>query len=766
MSSIAIDEFKYVECKDINILIEELNKYIFNKELIAEVYQAYFYAENKHKNQIRKSGDPFIYHPLSTAYYLAQWRMSPRTVIAGLLHDIIEDTPVIFEEIEQLFGTDIANIVESVTKTSFFAKENREQMKSKYLRKLMLSMIRDIRVIIVKIADRMHNILTLNFMPPDKQYIIAKETLEIYSTIAHRIGMKIAKNLLEDYSFRYLNPEEYSRVSYLLDEDKIAREQMISEIIAAIKAKIDSQNTVEKYEIYGRSKSIYSIYRKMTMFGRSFSDINDILAIRIVTKKVDECYAVLGWIHQIYIPISGKFKDYIATPKNNLYQSLHTTIATKEGVIFEVQIRTYEMEETAMHGAAAHWKYKESEGDISIAEKQKEIDKKVDMFTRILNLEKLAIENEEIEYGSEMEKLETEMEETIKSDYITSLIYILTPEGQVITLPFGSTVLDFAYKIHTDIGDHTVGAKINGVFSPFNTTLESGEMVDVQTSSEIEPQEKWLKFVRTSTARKAIEKFLDFKRQNTIKKEEISKQKIIRKTKKEIDKYIIDNNLKWKINTQDEIQKKLNVLDYKNIDDFLLSIARDDFSIKEAVEFVFVDSPSEMSSQQLKDIKTRKYKSTSGRSDLQINDMNNLNATLAECCYPLPNEPIIAFMSKTKGIQVHLKECSNILNIKNIKNILKTKWIFEEIQKYDYKVRIKLITSTRPGLLQAVTQILTAQRVNIYEIKLSTSEEEMFANSIFGIEVRDVNHLKVILTSLKEVPGVKSVMRISTTDKL
>ncbi|WP_146637851.1 RelA/SpoT family protein [Spiroplasma clarkii] len=518
MSNKLNEEFHYIECRDVNLLLEEMRKYIHNETIIEEVRQAYLYAENKHEGQMRKSGDKFIIHPLSTAYYLAQWKMGPKTIIAGLLHDVIEDTPVTHEEIEQIFGTDVANIVESVTKVSFFTKENRAQMKAQYLRKLFISMIRDIRVIIVKIADRMHNMLTLKYMPPDKQKIIAKETLEIYSTIAHRIGMKTAKNLLEDWSFRYLNPEEYQRVSALLEEDIEAREQIIDEIISDIENKIKDSQKITKFEVYGRSKSFYSIYRKMTTFGKNFTDINDIIAVRIITENVDECYTVMGWVHQMYTPLSGRFKDYIATPKNNLYQSLHTTVANKDGIIFEVQIRTFNMEDIAMHGAAAHWKYKENEKNVSVEAKQKEIDEKVDMFTRIMNLEKLASEGEEVEYESGMDKLEAEIEETVKSDYLTSLIYVLTPDGQVVTLPFGSTVLDFAYKIHTEVGNHTVGAKINGVFSPFNTTLESGEMIEVQTSTEIEPQEKWLKFVRTSTAKKAIENFLADKSQKLSEK--------------------------------------------------------------------------------------------------------------------------------------------------------------------------------------------------------------------------------------------------------
>lgn len=761
MAKTLTEEFHYIECKDVNLLLHEMRKYINDEKIIDEVRHAYLYAENKHEGQMRKSGEAFIIHPLSTAYYLAQWKMGPKTIIAGLLHDVIEDTPVTRDEIEQIFGTDVANIVESVTKVSFFTKENRAQMKAKYLRKLFISMIRDIRVIIVKIADRMHNMLTLKYMKPEKQKIIAKETLDIYSTIAHRIGMKTAKNLLEDYSFRYLNPEEYNRVSALLEEDIEAREQIINEIIDSLDEKISNSDKLERFEVYGRSKTIYSIYRKMTLFGKNFTDINDIIAVRIITENIDECYTVMGWVHQMFTPLSGRFKDYIATPKNNLYQSLHTTVANKDGIIFEVQIRTFDMEDIAMHGAAAHWKYKAGEKNISVEEKQREIDEKVDMFTRIMNLEKLAAEGEEVEYESGMDKLEAEIEETVKSDYLTSLIYVLTPDGQVVTLPFGSTVLDFAYKIHSEVGNHTVGARVNGVFSPFNTTLESGEMIEVQTSTEIEPQEKWLKFVRTSTARRAIELYLAEKSQKVLREETISNQKLIRNTKREIDRYIIENDLKWKVNSLEEMKRKLLVLDYKNIDDFLLSIGKGDFSIKEAVEVVFIESTDEMNDDQILDIKTRKYKSTTSRGDIIINKIENLNSTLAECCYPLPLEPIAAFMSKAKGFQIHRSECINILNTKKVKNILEAVWSEQKVPNFTYKAKIRIITVVRPGVLQGIVQVLGSQRIEVVEAKLVTSEEELITRWTLIVEVKNSEHLNTAMTAINEVPGVETVVRAS-----
>ncbi|QHX36613.1 bifunctional (p)ppGpp synthetase/guanosine-3',5'-bis(diphosphate) 3'-pyrophosphohydrolase [Spiroplasma sp. BIUS-1] len=768
MSTLGIQdqEFNYVECRDVEILVAEMKKYIKNAKLIDEVKKAYYYAEEKHKDQKRKSGDPFIIHPLSTGYYLAQWRMGPKTIIAGLLHDVIEDTPVTFSEIEELYGVEVADIVEAVTKVSYFTKENREQMKANYLRKLFLSMIRDIRVIIVKIADRMHNLLTLEYMKPEKQKIIAKETLEIYSTIAHRIGMKTAKNILEDYSFEYLNPKEYSRVKSLLEEDKTSRKEIIDDIIEEINKKL-KDGGIKNAQVFGRSKTIYSIYRKLTQFGKSFSDINDILAIRIITDKQDDCYRILGWLHELFTPLSGRFKDYIATPKNNLYQSLHSTLASKDGIIFEVQIRTKEMDEIAENGAAAHWKYKEGEKTVDIAEKQKEIDLKVDMFTRLMNLEKLATESIEIDYKEESEKLDLSgevVEETFKSDYLSPMIYILTPDGSVVNLPFGSTVLDFAYKIHTEIGSKTVGAKINGVFSPYNTTLNSGEMVEIQTSKDTNPHEKWLRFVRTTTARRAIEDYLNAEKAKEAEKEKITNQKIIRNVKREIDRYIIANNLKWNVNSLDEIQKKLSVLDYKNIDEFLLSVGNGDFSVPEAVEIVYVSKQELKDIEVINDMKTRKYKSAKGRDDLRINGIEKVSCSLAQCCYPVPIEPVTSFMSKTKGIQVHRSDCLNITNIKKVKNLLETEWIEKKTNNKKYNVKIRISAYDRPGILLDIFTVFATQRVNLTEVKVISQEDDYTGKGSMIISVSDLDQLNIIIKTISEIPGVIAVARASSSE--
>lgn len=756
--------FNYVECRDSDVLMKEVKKYINNEKDVYEILEAYEFAETMHREQKRKSGDPFIIHPMSTAYYLAQWKMGPKTIIAGLLHDVIEDTPVTFSEIEERFGTEVANMVEAVTKVSYFAKENRAQMKAAYLKKLFLSMVRDVRVIIVKIADRMHNLLTLEFMTPEKQKVIAKETLEIYSSIAHRIGMKSAKNILEDYSFKILDPEEYERVIRLLEEDKETREKIIGEIIEQIDRSLRYERLLPNTAVFGRPKTIHSIYRKMSIFGKHFSDINDLLAVRVICDTVDECYSILGWIHQMFTPLSGRFKDYIATPKNNLYQSLHTTVVSKDGTIFEVQIRSWEMDEVAERGAAAHWKYKEGE-TMEIETVQKEVDQKIDMFNRLLSLEKIIVDEDENHDTAMAGEI---IEETVKQDFLTPSIFILTPDSSIITLPFGSTVIDFAYKIHSDVGNHAVGAKINGVFSPINAVLHSGEIVEIQTSKESKPNDKWLKFARTNTARRSIQKFLDEESKIEAEKEVISHQKIIRNAKREIDRYIIANNLKLEVNEGEEIEVKLKVLDYNTIDDFLLSVGKGDFTVSEAVKLVYIKTNDELDSETLNDVKTRKYRSEKGRKDLIINGTEHVACTLASCCYPLPKESIRAILHKSKGIMVHRDECDKLGNATNAKGVISALWHKKNRQKSGYITKIRLSGDDTPGLLANITKVFATLKSNIIEAKLSTNNDEYVFKSSFLCNVESVEHVNQIVSNIRNIPGIIQVNRVVTsadTDK-
>ncbi|KAF5273345.1 hypothetical protein FQR65_LT17177 [Abscondita terminalis] len=544
--------------------------------------------------------------------------MGPKTIIAGLLHDVIEDTPVTFSDIEDKYGLDVANLVEAVTKVSFFTKENREQMKASYLRKLFVSMVKDIRVIVIKIADRMHNLLTLEHMTVEKQNKIAQETLDIYSSIAHRLGMKVAKNILEDYSFKILNLEEYNRIERLVEEDLAVRSTYINEIIEDLESKLKYEYFFNNVAVMGRQKTIYSIYRKMNSFNKNFSDINDILAVRILCESVDDCYRILGYVHQNYSQLNGRFKDYISTPKNNLYQSIHTTVVSKKEV-----------------------------GESDPTKIQLELDNKIDMFNKLINIDKMG-DNEDDEKNDNL------MEETFKSDYLTPTIYLLTQNSSIITLPLGSTVIDFAYKMSTEIGHTTIGAKINGVFSPINTTLNSGEIVEIKTSADSRPE--------------------PCQQESCLKIE--NEEKIIKNASKEIERYISSQNLKDDVYSDiKKVEQKVKELDFVDLNSFLLAVGEGVFTIAEAVNLAYLIKENDLSQTELNDIKTRKYRNEKGRNDILINNMEKISCKLSECCYPIPFENIIATISNEA--EIIIKELMIRFNYDEIKTP-----IFESIELF------------------------------------------------------------------------------------
>ncbi|UZK63879.1 RelA/SpoT family protein [Mycoplasma mycoides subsp. capri] len=744
--------FDYREIKDFKDLLNELKKYIKNKSELERIEQAYKYAFKCHFNQTRKNGDPYIYHPLSAAYYLAQWRMGPNTIIAGLLHDILEDTPIQKEELVELFNEEVANLVESVTKVSFFAKENRQQIKSKYLRKLYLSMSKDIRVIIIKIADRLHNIYTIKNLRPEKQKIIAQETLEIYSAIAHRIGMKSAKSLLEDRSFEILNPEEFKKITDLFNSDMQNRQQIINEIIINLEQYLKKEKNIKIISIFGRPKTIYSIYRKMNVIGKNFEEISDLLAIRIIAKSIDDCYKILGFIHQKYIPLAGKFKDYIATPKNNVYQSLHTTLSDANGNIFEVQIRTEEMNQVAETGAAAHWRYKEGE-IIDIAKKQKEIDEKIDIFSRILDLDK-------------SEDQQSSIEQSIKDDLFTASIYVLTPNGAVITLPYGSTVLDFAYRIHTEIGEKTIGARVDGVFLPINTVLKSGEVVEVKTSPKQEPTHEWLKIVVTSNARNRIKKYLQKKiNEETLDKKDQQKE-LIRKTEANINAYINQKDWKWKKKTADEILETVKTMDYNSLNDFLLDVAKGEFTINEAAEKVFIKQNYSKDDEAYASIKSKIIYDTTIKNDILVDGIKNIKTTLASCCMPIPYEEVVGFVTKNNGIKVHLKECINIdwTNMKS--RLVVVQWNEAVAEKNTYTTKLKYFGIDRNKLLYDISKIISGLKVSIINANIFTDEKSLLSSGVITIKIKNSNQLTQTISALRSIPGINGVERGISNQKI
>ncbi|AGM26180.1 GTP pyrophosphokinase [Spiroplasma syrphidicola EA-1] len=738
-------------------VLAQIKLYIKDEKSLNEIVKAYEFAEEKHRGQIRKSGAPYIIHPLWTTFFLAQWKMGPKTLIAGLLHDVFEDTPATYEEMQKLFGLEITNLVEAVTKVSYFAKENRTQIKAQYLRKLYLSMAKDIRVIIIKLADRLHNLRTINFLSPERQQIIAKESLEIYSAIAHRLGMKAVKSEIEDLSFKILNPQEYNKIITLLETSNKERENTINKKIEELKDILINQKKMD-VKIYGRSKSIYSIHRKMNQFGKNFDDIHDILAVRIITNSIDDCYKVLGFVHQQYTPLNNRFKDYIATPKHNLYQSLHTTIAAEDGSIFEVQIRTEEMDEIAEQGVAAHWRYKEGE-NYDVQKKQKDIDDRLDIFKRILDLENLTV-HERDEIQQEVYKPDQVMEEIIQNDIFASLVYVLTPNGKVVTLPFGSTVLDFAYKIHSEIGEKTIGAKINGLFSPIATVLKSGDVVDIKTSVTQKPNHSWLVIAKTSSAVQKIRKYLkkelvetsgDLKTQNLEK---------IKTAKAQIEEYIGKKDLKYKLVDADTQLERLREIDYTNIEDFLLDVANDEYTIEEAVNLIYYDPDTNQNQKILKKLQDKKYKKAQLKDDIIVQGITSIKVIISQCCLPIPYEDIVGYVSKSEGIKVHLKECHNIQSEDKQERQVDVVWneLVCKNKQYDCGIRIEAID--RPALLADITKVLSHLNASIQMINANTSSDLMTISIKLIIKVANVDRLRQIRSSLLSIPDIKTVERI------
>lgn len=743
-SSRSATNLNIIEIKDFEILNNELKKYIKNDQYLKEIKTAYDFAEKMHASQKRKNGDPYIYHPLSTAFYLSQLEMGPKTIIAGLLHDVIEDTPVSKEEISTMFGQEAAELVESVTKVSFFEEEKREKIKSEYLRKLYISMAKDIRVIIIKIADRLHNMLTISNMPLEKQKLVAQETLSIYAAIAHRIGMKNAKSKLEDMSFEVLKPNEYSYIEKLLYKDKTSRETSVEKTIHEISDFLRKEKNMKIIDIFGREKTHYSIYRKMSVNGKEFEQIHDLTAIRIITKSIDDCYKILGFIHQKYIPLSGRFKDYIATPKNGVYQSLHTTVANNKNMIFEVQIRTTQMDEVAESGVAAHWRYKEGE-IVDAVKRQKEIDEQIDVFTRILDITDQQTGDED----------HAELEKQLQQDIFASSIYVLTPNQKVITLPYGATVLDFAYRIHTEIGEKTTGAKIDGSFSPINTVLKSGQLIEIKTSTKQEPTHEWLKIVVTTNARNRIRKYLANK-MNEDKGFENERKETATRAQNIINSYINQKDWKWKKLKVEETTELIKKDGYSSLEEFLILVGRGDFQIADAVEKYFINKSYSKDDEALKTIASKTINDKTLKNDIVIEGITNIKTSIAVCCSPIPYEDVIGYVAKSgNGIKVHMRKCFSLSTlIEENKRLVEVKWNQAVTENNTYRTKIRYFATDRPNLLYDVSRVLTNSKATTVNAKLGVDPKTLIATGILTVQVKSLEQLGQIIASIKSLANV------------
>ncbi len=711
-------------------LFDEINKYITNKDDIDFINKAYEYAYEKHKDQKRKSGEPYFVHVLNVAYELARLKADPSTICSGLLHDVIEDCDVSKEEFVSLFGEDIYNIVEAVSKISNLKFNDEKEYQAANHRKILIAMAKDVRVILVKLVDRLHNMRTLHYMPEEKQKRIAKETLEVYAPIAHRLGIAEIKNELEDLAFSYLDNEKYKEIAHLVESKKSERDAQIEIMMKDISIVLTQENI--PFRIFGRSKHLYSINKKMITKNKRFDEILDLLAIRIITKTVTNCYEILGYIHAVYRPIPGRLKDYIAMPKMNLYQSLHTTIVGPDGRIYEVQIRTEEMDEIAERGIAAHWSYKEGE---------KRSQKKLMEELSWLKAFEDNSETDAKEYMSD-----------ITHDIFNANIYCLTPRGRVIDLPNGSTPIDFAYRIHTEVGNQTVGAVVNGVLVPLNTQLKTGDVVELKTNKNSSPSEDWLKIVKSNHARNKIKAYF-------VKKELESKEENIKLgenlLKEELKKYDINIEETFEKKNLDKIAASLQ---FSTNADMLYAIGCKSLSAQTVSEKIVKTGKKELDFDYLNKItkkNSERRENTHSKSGVVVKGVTSMKITLAPCCSPVYGDKISGFVSKGQGIKVHKANCPNIANERRLIDV---EWDPEK-PEIKYEAYIKIYAKDRSYLLTDLVTVIAQYKANLTAVNSTVNSEDLTATTSISIMVNDLEHLENIMSNLRKVESVISVER-------
>lgn len=721
-----------------------------NEEHVALCERAYHFAEVAHSGQVRKSGEPYIIHPIQVAGILAELRMDPETVCAGYMHDIVEDTGATLDDIKEIFGPTIAMIVDGDTKIGkIHYKSNKEQMAETH-RKLLLAMSKDIRVMIVKLADRLHNMRTLNHLRPDKQRRISNETLEIYAPIADRLGISTMKWELEDLSLRYLNPQQYYRIVHLMHSRRDQRVAYIDEAIKEVKKATADLNLGPNVEIYGRPKHIYSIYCKMVTQHKQFSEIYDLLAVRVVVDSIRDCYAVLGAIHTTWTPMPGRFKDYIAMPKANGYQSLHTTVIGPEGRPLEIQIRTHHMHEVAEYGVAAHWAYKEG---------------KTDGVQANLDSQKLNVVKEILEMRSESHGTD-EFMQGVQSDVFTDKVYAFTPKGDVIEMPKGAGPLDMAYQIHTEVGNHTTGAKVNGRIVPLNYEIKNGDIVDILTStSSAGPSRDWMDLVSTRRARNKIRQFF---RAHDREKNIVEGQRIIEEQLRE------DGLEPSEFITTERTNKVADGMHFKDGDDLFAAVGFGDVP-PVGVKNRFTadlrqkardDKQREEEKALLEDHKTLessasdKKKIAKGNGGVVVEGVDNLLTRLSHCCSPVPGDPIVGYITKGRGVSVHRTDCPNIKSAEQSgQRLVQVYWSNPDGDKTNYNADIEIQGYNRNGMLNDVlhtinnnTRFLTSVNGKVDNNRLATISA--------SVGVRNRAQLEIIMDALKNVPDVYVVKRV------
>jgi GTP pyrophosphokinase len=693
--------------------------------------KAYVFSAKEHHGQVRRSGEPYLIHPLNVAALLADMRADDVSLVVGLLHDILEDTGVTKEDLTRHFGPEVAELVDGVTKIGKFTFDSREQEQAETFLKMILGMASDLRVILVKLADRLHNMQTLEHLAPEKRVEVARETLEIYAPIANRLGIGAIKGQLEDLSFRYVEPEQYE----LLSKEVEARLKNSRGLVEEIQQRIEAALSAAKVEsqVRGRVKRLYSIWSKMKRQGIEIAQLYDVLAFRIVCREVKDCYSILGLIHQAWRPVPGRFKDYIAMPKPNFYQSLHTTVMGEKGTPFEVQVRTYEMDLVAERGIAAHWRYKEGRLDASPE------DARFDWLRRLADLRS--------EVSDPRQFLNS-----LKVDLYPDEIYTFSPKGKVFAFPRGATPVDFAYRIHSDIGAHCVGSRVNGKLVPLKSLLQNGDWVEILTSPAAKPSRDWLSFAVTSRARNKIRHFIHAQ----------EKEKAIEIGRKLLDKeFKRFNKSIRKFESSGAFSDLLRELGLSRLEDLYSALGFGKISPRKILErFV----PSE----EIDQAPAPEAASALGRAArkilpfgypaVEVVGHDDVLATLSKCCSPLPGESIVGYVTRGRGVSVHAATCPNVTTLMyDPERQIEVSW---SLRKADgrFPAELKISTIDRPGLLADLTQIIAGEKSNIRRIDASTGDDRRGEINIV-LEIEGLKHLEKLVKRLKSVPGVLEVRR-------
>ncbi|MBR3251533.1 MAG: bifunctional (p)ppGpp synthetase/guanosine-3',5'-bis(diphosphate) 3'-pyrophosphohydrolase [Erysipelotrichaceae bacterium] len=710
-------------------LFDQIETYITNPDSIAIIRKAYDYAYDKHKDQKRSSGEPYFVHVLNVAYELAKLEVDPNTIAAGLLHDVIEDCDVTKEEFIAEFGEEIYEIVEAVTKISNLKFTDEKEYQAVNHRKILIAMAKDVRVIMVKLVDRLHNMRTLEYLAPEKQKRIATETLDVYAPIAHRLGIAEIKNELEDLAFYYLDNEKYHEIAKLVESKKSERDQQIEIMMEDISIVLQMHNI--PFRIFGRSKHLYSINKKMVTKNKRFDEILDLLAIRIITKTELNCYEILGYIHAVYRPIPGRLKDYIAMPKMNMYQSLHTTIVGPDGRIYEVQIRTEEMDEIAERGVAAHWSYKEGK-----TRSQKKLIEE-------LNWLKAFEDNSELDAKEYMND--------ITHDIFNANIYCLTPRGRVIDLAAGATPIDFAYRIHTEVGNQTVGALVNGVLVPLNTPLKTGDVVELRTNKNSTPSEDWLKIVKTNHARNKIKAYF-------VKKELEDKEEFIKAgenmLKEDLKRHELDVE---ELMDDKKLEKVANSFQLSSANDMFYAIGMKSMTTIAVIEKLTKFGKKEVDLEYIEKL-TKKNAERShivSKTGIVVTGISSMKISLSPCCSPVYGDEIVGFVSKGQGIKVHRKDCPNM---KDVKRIIDVNWD-ENRPDIKYETSVKIFSKDRSYLLTDLVTVVAQYKANLTFVNSAVNNEDLSATTNMSFMVNDLEHLENIMANLRKVESVISVER-------